>query len=366
MTTAAVVLGLMAGLFTAVASVAQRRAAAPAPAELSLRPGLVGYLLHRPVWFLGITAMVLGFIFQVNALRVGTLSVVQPLVATELVIVFGLIASKDRGRVQGRDWVSAAGIVVGLAGFLAVAHPEGGSLHADSTRWIAAAAGTTALAALAAVVAFARFGRGHRSSSNRRAAFLGVAAATGFGFVAAVVKELSTHLHQGFSAVISSWAPYALLLAGSVSMLLASSAFQAGSLAASQPALTLVDPIVASALGVLLFGDRIDLRPFDVLGEMLAVSVVIISVIVLSRSPLIQEDSEFREPDAAPAVESGDTAPPRIPVRCSRDRMARSSDSMWRRAKPGSAQSRPQPSSPVRPKLASRLSGGGFESTSIP
>jgi hypothetical protein len=98
-------------------------------------------------------------------------------------------------------------------------------------------------------------------------------------------------------------------------MFLASNAFQAGSLAASQPALALVDPIVASALGVVLFGERIDLRPAALLGELTAVSVVVMSVIALSRSPLIHAysgstDASARRARTPPArhLEGGELA----------------------------------------------------------
>jgi drug/metabolite transporter (DMT)-like permease len=99
-----IILALVASGFTAMASVAQRRAAAPAPGAFSYNLHLVGYLLRRPVWFLGILCMILGFVFQVAALRVGSLSVVQPVIATELVIVFGVIALHDPHRVHWREW----------------------------------------------------------------------------------------------------------------------------------------------------------------------------------------------------------------------------------------------------------------------
>ena len=58
--------------------------------------------------------------------------------------------------------------------------------------------------------------------------------AAGFGFVAAVIKELSTHLSQGASGIFLNWSPYVLLLAGAAAFFLASNAFQAGSLASPQ------------------------------------------------------------------------------------------------------------------------------------
>jgi drug/metabolite transporter (DMT)-like permease len=296
MTVEVVGLALAASGFTALASVAQRRAAKPASDELSFNWRLARYLIHRPVWFLGIASMILGFVFQVEALRIGSLSLVQPLIATELVIVFGLIALQGRRRVGGRDWLSAIGMAIGLGAFLALARPSNGHLHASSSMWLLAALSTFALAGVLAALAYWPDRAGHRSSATRRAALLGIAAAIGFGFVAAVVKELSTHLAQGPSGVLGNWSPYVLILSGAVAMFLASNAFQAGSLAASQPGLTIVDPLVASALGVVLFGDRLDLHPLAVVGEALALTLVVASVMVLSRSPLVQSETASPAP----------------------------------------------------------------------
>jgi hypothetical protein len=148
---------------------------------------------------------------------------------------------------------------------------------------------------------------GHRASAGRKAALLGIAAATGFGFVAAVVKELSTHLSQGFSGVFLNWSPYVLLLSGAAAMFLASNAFQAGSLAASQPGLTIVDPLVASLLGVILFGERLDHNPVALVGEVVAVVVLVVSVVVLSRSPLVQDED-------SPPQDRGGSVPAGVPA----------------------------------------------------
>jgi len=86
MTLEVLALALAASGFTATASLAQRHAAASAPDNFSFSWHLVGHLLRRPMWFVGIASMILGFLFQVEALRLGSLSAVQPLIATELVL----------------------------------------------------------------------------------------------------------------------------------------------------------------------------------------------------------------------------------------------------------------------------------------
>jgi drug/metabolite transporter (DMT)-like permease len=286
-----VVLALTASAFTATASLAQRQAAASAPEKLSLNIHLLGYLLRRPVWFLGIACMILGFVFQILALRVGTLSVVQPLIATELVLVFGVIAVQHPRRVQLRDWFAAVGTVAGLGTFLALARPSGGHDHASASTWISAGVATFGVAALLTAVACLPERAGSNPSGARKAALLGIAAATGFGFVAAVIKELSSHLTQGPSGILLNWSPYVLLLTGAAAFFLASSAFQAGSLASSQPGLTVVDPLVASLLGIVLFGERVAHNPGVLTGEVMALGLLIASVILLSRSPLVHAES---------------------------------------------------------------------------
>jgi uncharacterized membrane protein len=288
MTLEVLALALAASGFTATASLAQRHAAASAPDNFSFSWHLVGHLLRRPMWFVGIASMILGFLFQVEALRLGSLSAVQPLIATELVIVFGVIALHEPQRVHLRDWLSALGMVIGLGVFLALARPEGGHAHASPAFWISAGLSTFAFAGTLAAFAHLPV-RGRRPSAGRKAALLGIAAAVGFGFVAAVIKELSSHLSQGVWGVLSNWSPYVLILSGAMALYLASNAFQAGSLAASQPGLTLVDPLVASALGVILFGERLDHHPVVFAGELVAVALIVASVVMLSRSPLVQE-----------------------------------------------------------------------------
>lgn len=286
--TRVVVLALMASVFTASASIAQRRAAESAPERFSLNVRLVGYLIRRPAWLIGIVCMILGFAFQILALRVGTLSVVQPIIATELVIVFSVIAIQHPRSVRLRDWLSAVGMVAGLGAFLVLARPSGGQDHARGSTWALAGVAVFGFAGLLTATAHLSLRSDRRANGERKAALLGVAAAAGFGFVAAVVKELSEHLSQGVSGVFLNWSPYVLLLAGAVAFFLAANAFQAGSLASSQPGLTVIDPLVAGLLGVILFGERIDHRPAVLVGECVALGLLIASVVLLSRSPLVR------------------------------------------------------------------------------
>ncbi len=287
--TTEILLALVASLFTASASVAQRMAAAPAPGELRFSWRLVHFLLHRPVWFFGIVCMIAGFLFQLAALDIGQLSLVQPIVATELIFVFAFLALRSRSQVQARDWLAAAGMAAGLGAFLFLADPTGGStLEATAWLWGLAATAVAGAVAVAIVFAVAPFG-GRQPSPGRRAALLAVSAGMVWGFVAAVIKELASHLSAGPYAVFTNWSPYVLVGAGAVGMFLVANAFQSGPLAASQPGLTIVDPLVASLIGVTIFGEHLRAGPVHVVGEAMALVVLAASVVLLSKSPLVTE-----------------------------------------------------------------------------
>jgi hypothetical protein len=305
-----ILLALVASVFTASASVAQRAAAAPAPGDLRFSWRLVAFLVRRPVWFVGVLCMVGGFFFQLAALHFGTLSFVEPVIASELLFVFAYLAIRHRGGVRARDWGAAAAMAASLGGFLFLADPSGGSVRdATAWTWLAAAAAVIAAAALAGGVSAVRLSGRRSPTPARKAACLSVSAGISWGFVAAVIKELSAHAAQGPYAVFTNWSPYVLVATGAVAMFVVSNAFHAGPLAASQPGLTIVEPLVASFLGITMFGEHVRTGVWELAGEAVLVAVLVTSVIVLSRSPMIATDDG--RPRPVPEEDAGRRLPAR-------------------------------------------------------
>jgi drug/metabolite transporter (DMT)-like permease len=298
----AILLAIAACLCTATSSVCQRKGARDNQTT-GFDPGLIVRLARRPVWLLGIASMILGFIFQITALRFGDLALVQPILAAELLFVFGYLAMVGSRRVQRRDWLAAAAMSAGIGVFLRLASPAGGRLHAPGHSWLLAGLATAGMV-LAVVAVAARLGGRGGASRSRRAALLGVATGIAWGFMAAVIKELSSHLGDGIGAVVSAWSLYVLIVAGAVTMLLASHALAAGPLAASQPGFTIMDPLAASLLGVFLFGEHIRTGAWDLAGEGLALAVVAAGAVILSRGWLASDEGERPPRPSQPAVSS--------------------------------------------------------------
>jgi hypothetical protein len=82
---------------------------------------------------------------------------------------------------------------------------------------------TLGLVALALTVTYGS-PRRHVASGPRRAAVLGAATGISWGFVAAVIKELSSRLGEGLNAVNTSWPLYVLIVTGAATLVLSSHA----------------------------------------------------------------------------------------------------------------------------------------------
>ncbi len=293
----AVTFALVAGFFTATSSVCQRLGTRHAETGGRFSVRLILDLLGQPLWLAGVGSMILGFVFQLVALDFGSLALVQPILATELLFVFGYMAILGSRRVVRRDWIACSAMALGLGVFLFVANPSGGKVHTSGESWWLAglaAGGTTVI--LTAGVYLPRRKRLPLSPA-RRAATLGVAAGVAWGFVAAVIKELSSHISHGAGAVFTNWSPYVLIVVGAGSMLVAVHALESGPLAASQPGFTIADPLVASLLGVFIFREHLRLGPGHLAVELVALVSIVAGVVALSHSQLIHPESA---PDASP------------------------------------------------------------------
>jgi drug/metabolite transporter (DMT)-like permease len=75
-------------------------------------------------------------------------------------------------------------------------------------------------------------------------------------------------------------------------LLLTQSAFHAGALRLSLPTLTVAQPLVAVAIGLGFFGERIDSHGVAPIFELLGLALVIVGVFVLARSSLIAQGDE--------------------------------------------------------------------------
>lgn len=281
--TAVVALTLAAALCNAVSSVLQKQGVQGAPGDHGHHgpAAFAAGLVRHPVWLLGILALVGSFLLQAAALARGELATVQPCLVAELLFVLAILVVWFGQRLGRQEWLGAAGLAAGVVGFLVVGSPSGGRAAAPAPAWLVAG-----LVVGAIVVANVALGRS--SYGSRPAVYFGTAAAAGFALTAALVKgAVTTLVHQGLGGLLSSWMPYALVATGAAAVLLSAKAFQRGSIAAAQAALSGVDPLASIVIGVVLFGEHLRAGAPAVCLEMLSLVVMVAGVVVLSRSPLV-------------------------------------------------------------------------------
>lgn len=274
----AVLLALGSALGYAIASVLQQRAAGTVPEDHALSLRLLWRLLHRPMWLAGLAADWGAFGFQAAALGVGSLLVVQPLLAAGLLFALPLGAAWAGRRLTAADWAAAATLSVGLTVFLLVGNPTGGRDTAAIGSWliVAAAVGPLIVAALIA---------GARARGARRALYLAAVTGLAYGITGALTKSAVHELGQGLGTFLTSWEPYAALALAGIGTLASQSAFQAGALEASLPTLTVLEPILSAVIGVTLFSETIaaaGLLEWSAVG--VSVVLMVVGVLALARS----------------------------------------------------------------------------------
>ncbi|MET7936443.1 DMT family transporter [Streptomyces sp. NPDC005322] len=313
----AVLLALLSALGNGAASVLQRRAAMDQDREQQGARGIrqnalrLAHLLRRPYWLAGAAAMVVSAVAQVGALAVGRLSVVQPLLVSELLFTLVVGSLVFRHRPDGRTWLSFVTLAAGLALFLAAADPSRGHAMAQNGRWLPV--GVAVVLAVGALLAVARALRG-----AARAAVLGSATAICFACTAALIKEFTGRFSGGVAAVLTSWPLYAVCAVGLLSFLLLQGTLRAGTLAASQPALTLGDALVSIALGWVLFGERVELG-LRTLPEIVGIALMAAGIVGLTRSPAMADGWDTVNGSDPTGTERRTTGPSRPPVPGGRD-----------------------------------------------
>jgi hypothetical protein len=255
--TVTVVFALAAALANAVHLMTQHAASAGVSGK-HRGWALFSFLIRQPLWLLGWAAAGGGFAFQAVALHSGQLSIVQPLLVTELVFALLLRRFWVRQHIAKTAWTAALVTCAALAVFLTAAVFGG---------------------IVVVLAVMARWG-----SPVRRAALYATAASITWALMAAFLKAATDVLTaSGPVGMLAHWPIYALVASGVVGSVLQQAALQVGPLSVSQPLIVVVDPAVAIVLSAWIFDDRFTVSLVQKIVAGLAFCVMAAGVTVLSR-----------------------------------------------------------------------------------
>lgn len=276
-----VVLAVLAAGANAVGSVLQRAGARTQPEGSRLTPTMLVRLFRRPAWPVGVLATFAGLVLQVLALANAPIVVVQCLLVSELGFVLLLSSFVFRTRLPVVEWVALGGLGAGVALLLLTLSPRDGDADVPALGWIVGGALTMVAVGVLMVA-------GSRHEHASRAACFGVAAGMWFGFTAVLVNGITSAFTHGIAAVFTAWQTYAMLVAGPAGFLLLQKALRAGPLVASQPGLTLANPLVALGWGIVVFGERVHGGAW-ILGELAGAALIVLCTVQLARSAVLDE-----------------------------------------------------------------------------
>ncbi len=296
--TLAVVFALVAAFANAVNLLTQHAASIRAPKqEKGWRLGV--YLARQPLWLLGVGAAVGSYVFQALALHNGPLSVVQPVLITELIFVLVLRRVWIHQDVARAAWAAVFIVCASLVVFLVAAEPSGGKPAPDTAEWLSAVLTVGGTIALLAVV-------GRRGHPARRAAVFAAAAALTWAMEATFLKAATDTLASfGITGMLIRWPVYALVGAVVAGTLLQQTALHVGPLSVSQPVLVITDPFASIILSVWLFDERFTDSPVKIAVAALAFAVLAVGVTVLSRTA-----PQDLDPAPAPGSSPPSSSPP--------------------------------------------------------
>ena len=276
-------LTLLAALLIGTGFVLQQNAAQREPASRFLSLRLITDLLKQPRWLAGIGCMIGGQVLAAWSIGNLSLAFVEPLLTTNL--VFALLLAVPIAKASLRFWEIFGAVVlclgVALLSAARSAKPIGLSFGSVS-HWPAAA--------VIAAIAFAAVHAGRRHPGRPRAMLTGLGAGLVFGIQDALTRQTLQILNSsGVGAMFTTWAPYALVGAGAIGIWLMQSAFNSGPLPLSLPAISAGEPLVGIFLGVLVFGDRIQITPGELALQAGGIVALIVGVILVGRAPALSQ-----------------------------------------------------------------------------
>jgi drug/metabolite transporter (DMT)-like permease len=273
-------LAMAAAVLLGTGFVLQQRVAERAPKAHFLHLRLLGDLVRKPRWLVGVAAMVGGQLTSAWVLGHLKLSIAEPLLASNLIFALILAAILSRQRVTKTELIGAVILSAGVVA-LALTRAPGAMVSFGSFTYWPAAAGV-------GLLAYGLVQAGRRRPGDQRAMLTGIAAGLVFGISDALTRRtmqlLSAHT---LAALFTSWPVYCLVAAGFVGILLLESAFNAGPLRMSLPGIAAAEPVSGIVLGMVVFADPVFVSPGMLALRAAGIAALIIGVIMVARAPVL-------------------------------------------------------------------------------
>ncbi|MEU9656145.1 DMT family transporter [Streptomyces chartreusis] len=282
-----VLLSLVSAVAYAGGAIVQERVAVSSPGQ-QFAP------MRRPGWWAAVALNGLGGLLHVVALAFGPLSLVQPLGALTIVFALPMAALFVGRRAGSTAWRGAIMATVGLAGLLSLVGASESQSLATAER-VAVALVTGGI-----VVTLMVAGRAAHRHPAVRSMLLATASGIAFGMSSVFTKIVAVDWNGGVSAAdVPALATIGVF--ATAGLLLSQAAYRGAGLAAPLATLTVVNPVVAAAVGITMFGETFR---YGTTGTLLALGCGVVAaggLILLTTERIARTGTEPVLPETVPA-----------------------------------------------------------------
>ena len=274
-------LALVGAIFLSLGAQFQHRGVAKVEANTTevtggLNPRQLMLLLARPSWVFGSIMLGLAIVFQLSSLAFAPLIVVQPLGAVALVITAVLNARVSHVRLNRASIIAISMCVGGVALFVTVAAFTAVDKPVTDDKLVTILLILTGVLAAFAVV-FVLFR--HRF----QAVYYILGAGVLYGFVATLAKVIINRIQTGNFEWLTLTCVLGLLLAAALGAYFVQSAYASGPPDLVIAGLTVVDPLVAVGIGIIVLGEASQAPLWAGIAFVIAGGVAIWGVLLLAR-----------------------------------------------------------------------------------
>lgn len=234
-------------------------------------------LFRTPRWLAGIAVTGCAMALNLISLRLAPLIVVQPLGVVALVTTGLLNAGAHRYRLSAASISSMALCVAGVAAFVTV-----GGLTARNAVVSDADLGTVllVLAGAAVLILLATLTLRRRFPATVNVLSAGILS----GFVVTLAKSAVTRVSVGNFSLLTILGLLAVVAVATASAYFVQSAYASGPVDLIVAGLTIVDPLVAVTLGILVLGEAARTPAWAAIGYLVSGAVAIVGVFLLARN----------------------------------------------------------------------------------
>ncbi|MFF4960847.1 DMT family transporter [Streptomyces sp. NPDC001222] len=259
--------------------VLQQNAAQQAPLSDFLSPRLLLDLMKVPRWLGGIGLMVVGMALGAVALARGEISLVEPLVATNLLFALAESRRQTKQPLGRQGWAGLGLLAGGVTAFIVAGRPRAGVAVTDPLRHWLIIGVMVGLALLLTTYA-------KKSRLIIGPVLLGLAAGLLYGVQDALTRVSGQRLSAGgWAEFVTGWQPYGVLVLGVTGLILVQSAFETAPLRMSLPALTAAQPLAGIVCGVGFLGDRLRTDTGALAWEAAGLAGIVLGIVLLGLHP---------------------------------------------------------------------------------